>query len=58
LVGDSAGVADLVESLLGLAEVCEVFGEGGEVVGEPEGGGGVVVAGEPSRDGDESGHGA
>ena len=48
----------MVESLLGLAEVGEVFGEGGEVVDEPEGGGGVVVAGESSGDGDEPGHGA
>jgi hypothetical protein len=53
-----AGVAGLVELLLGLAEVGEVVGEGGEVVDEPQGGGGVVVAGEASGGGDEPGHGA
>lgn len=51
-------IAGLVESLLGLAEAGEVFGEGSEVVDEPQGGGGVVVAGESSGDGDEPGHGA
>jgi hypothetical protein len=40
------------------AEVGEVLGEGGEVEHEPEGGCGVVVAGEAAGGGDESGHGS
>jgi hypothetical protein len=51
-----AGVAGLVESVLGVAEVGEVLGEGGEVEHEAEGGCGLVVASEAAGGGDEPGH--
>lgn len=47
----------MVEPLLSVAEVCEVVGEHGHLEDELQRCRGVLVAGEPSHDRDEPGHG-
>jgi hypothetical protein len=51
-----AGIADLVEALLGCTQIGQVLGERGHVVDEEQRGGGVLVAGEAANDRDQPCH--